>query len=389
MTENPSGVDATHRRKQTHPVLLLLAALLVAGAFAAGYYVALVRHPLAENEQMNAETVAKTIGLNPAGQQHLDPMYHDANGDLLADPPPADQCIDPEKLTFSYVTEEPASFGHVFSDLLAAISKATGKPVEYVAYKSPAEQLNAIRDGQLHIAGLNTGLVPVAVNNCGFIPFCALATADGTKSYKMEIIVPAGSEIQSVEDLRGHEIVLTDPASNSGFKAPLAVLVDDYNMRPVIDFRIRYSGSHEASIDGIARGDYQAAAVASDVLARAVAAGAIRKQAYRSIYQSAAFPTAGFGYAYNLKPELAEKIKQTMLDFQWKGTSLAKQFGPSGESRFAPVDYKKDWAPVRHVDEEIHGVQNLRELMDQVRHAATAPAESAAAAPAASQPAEH
>ena len=43
---------------------------------------------------------------------------------------------------------------------------------------------------------------------------------------------------------------------------------------------------------------------------RAVANGEIKKEQYRVIYNSADFPTAGFGYVCNLKPELAATISE-------------------------------------------------------------------------------
>ena len=370
MTETSPAVTGV-KKKRTNPLMLLLVALIAAGAFGLGYYLALVQQPLASNQQMNSDLVSSTIGLDSGGALRLDESYRDGDGDLIADPPAAAECIDPPKLTFSFVTEEPATYKDVFADLLVALSKATGKPVEYAVYKSPAIELAAMREGKLQVAGLNTGLVPAAVNLCGFVPVCALAEESGNHAYHMEIIVPADSALQTVTDLKGHEITLTDPASNSGFKVPLAVLVKENNLRPVIDFRIRYSGSHEQSIEGIEHKQYQAAAVASDRLARAMASGAIKKEDYRTIYRSSDFPTAGFGYAYNLKPELAAKIKDTLLNFEWKGTSMGKEFQASGQSKFAAVDYKKDWEPVRKVDAEIRGVQNIRELMDEARGAST------------------
>ncbi len=94
-------------------------------------------------------------------------------------------------------------------------------------------------------------------------------------------------------------------------------------------------------------------AVANDVLKREVAAGTIKPAQFRSIYKSENFPTAAIGYAYNLKPELAAKIRAAILDFDWKGTGLEKEFGASNQTRFVPVDYKNDWALVRRVDDSI------------------------------------
>jgi phosphonate transport system substrate-binding protein len=69
----------------------------------------------------------------------------------------------------------------------------------------------------------------------------------------------------------------------------------------------------------------------------------------RSIYKSETFPTTGYGYAHNLDPKLVEKIKEAFLKFPWEGSALAAEFKKEG--KFIPIDYKKDWAVLRKIDE--------------------------------------
>jgi phosphonate transport system substrate-binding protein len=230
--------------------------------------------------------------------------------------------------------------------------------VQYVPYKTSEDELTAMAEGKLHVAGFNTGNVPVAVSKCGFVPVCNFATADGVSTYQMELIVPADSPIQSVTDIQGRELTLTQPGSNAGFKVPL-VLMKDNQLLPARDFTVRYSLGYEQSIAGIANKTYQAAAVASDVLARAVAADNIKKEQYRTIHKSDTFPTAGLGYVYNLKPELAAKVKDAFFSFEWKGTGLEREFGGGHQAKFVPVSYKNDFASVRKIDDAIRSTRPL------------------------------
>ena len=291
---------------------------------------------------------------NPVSNR-LNSKYVDADGDLVADAPtdPAKQ-IDPPTLVFSYVAvEDPSEYKNAFADLMSHISKATGKPVSYLAATATDEQLPALRDGKLHITALNTGNVPVGVCEAGFVPVAGLGDANGTSKYEMEILVAAISPIKTVDDLRGHELTLTDPGSNSGYKAPLVLLKSDFGLLPGRDFGIRYSGGHEQSIRGLANGTYEAIAVANDVLKHELSDGTIKPEQFRSIYKSESFPTAAIGYVYNLKPELAAEIRGAILDFDWKGTGLEKEFGSSNQTRFVPVNYKNDWSLIRRIDDNI------------------------------------
>jgi phosphonate transport system substrate-binding protein len=127
--------------------------------------------------------------------------------------------------------------------------------------------------------------------------------------------------------------------------------MNDFDLLPQRDFEWAFTYGHDASIQGIASGKYQAAPTASDMLARATSRGEIDDSKYRVIYESERFPPASLGYVHNLAPELAEKVTRTFKDFNWSGTGLEREFAPSGVTSFVPVRYKDDWALVRRIDD--------------------------------------
>ena len=348
----------SRRNKGVHisTVTLVVASLAIVGVAYAIMYQQQVAAPLRQKlADQNAILTRMTGLMNPHANNLLSPSYADANGDLVADAPtdPAKQ-LDPPALRFSYLAVDDAQpFKESFAALTDAIAKATGKPVEYVPFSDAKDELAAIRDGKLDIAGFNTGSVPIAVCAAGFVPVAEMAGPSGEAGYQMEIIVTRDSPIQKLADLRGHELTLTEPTSNSGYKAPL-VLMRENGMKPPDDYLLRYSQGHVESIRGIKNKRFEAAAVANDVLKREIAAGVIGANDYRSIYKGeSSFPGAALGYASRLKPELAKKISDVLLHFDWKGTGLEKEFGPEGKTHFIAVDYKKDWEYVRRIDENI------------------------------------
>jgi phosphonate transport system substrate-binding protein len=155
-------------------------------------------------------------------------------------------------------------------------------------------------------------------------------------------------------------MTFTDLGSNSGFKAPLVLLRNDFHLEPGIHYDVNVSYSHEKSIEGIAKRKFEAAAVADELLKRAVSRGLIEESQFRSIYHSEDFPPAAIGYVYNLKPELADQIRAALLSFDWKGTPLAKAYGPAGKARFVPISYKDQWSFVRYIDDEIGRMPGYR-----------------------------
>jgi phosphonate transport system substrate-binding protein len=282
----------------------------------------------------------------------LDSRYCDTNGDLIADTPAdaADQ-LDPSTLIFAYTpVEDPAVYKEAWSDFLTYLEEKTGKKVLFFPVQSNAAQIEAMRSGRLHIAGFNTGSNPLAVNCAGFSPFTIMAKADGSFGYEMEILTFPGSGIEKVEDIRGQQLAFTSPTSNSGFKAPSAILKADFDMIPDRDFEAVFSGKHDNSILGVANQDYLAASIANSVRDRMIKRGVITADQTISIYKSQTFPTTGFGTVYNLKPELRAKIEDAFFSFDWAGSSLEEEFSKSGESQFIHMTYQDFWSVIRKID---------------------------------------
>jgi phosphonate transport system substrate-binding protein len=298
------------------------------------------------------------VSLIPANAQQncprgtLDARFCDANGDLVADAPTdPKQWVDPPVLIFAYTpVEDPAVYAKVWDGFLKHMEKVTGKKVQFFPVQSNAAQLEAMRAGRLHIAGFNTGSNPLAVNCSGFVPFTMMARADNSFGYEMEIITYPGSGITKVPDIQGKTLAFTSQTSNSGFKAPSALLKSEFKMVAGQDFKPAFSGKHDNSILGVANKDYPAASVANSVMKRMLARGVVKPDQLVSIYKSQTFPTTGYGYVYNLKPELAAKVKEAFFTFEWEGSDLKKEFAKSGEAKFIPITYKGHWDVVRKID---------------------------------------
>jgi phosphonate transport system substrate-binding protein len=282
----------------------------------------------------------------------LDERFCDVDGDLIADIPsdPA-QLIDPDTLIFAYTpVEDPAVYKTAWSDFLEHLKAETGKDVVFFPVQNNAAQIEAMRSGRLHIAGYNTGSNPLAVNCAGFRPFTIMASEDGNFGYEMEIITYPGSGIESLADIKGKQLAFTAPTSNSGFKAPSAILKADYGLVPDRDFEPVFSGKHDNSILGVANKDYPAAAIANSVMSRMIERDVIKPEQVVSIYKSQTFPTTGFGVVYNLTPELQDKIRNAFFSFEWEGSSLQEEFEKSNEGQFLPITYKEFWEVIRKID---------------------------------------
>jgi len=284
----------------------------------------------------------------------LDVMYCDENGDLVADLPKNEKnWVDPDTIIFAYTpVEDPAVYQDIWQPFMDYLAEVTGKDVRFFSVDSYAAQVEAMRAGRLHVAGISTGPTPFAVNLAGYVPFAIMGGADGQFGYTLQVFVHADSDLYSLEDLKGKRVAHTTPTSNSGNLAPSA-LFPSYGVVPGEDYEIEFSGSHENSALGVVARDYDAAPVASEVVDRMAERGLYDPADIRIIFETDPFPTTSYGYAHNLHPDLVEKIKEAFLTYKFAGTPLGEEFGVDG---FIPITYQKQWDVIRTIQKN-NGIQ--------------------------------
>jgi phosphonate transport system substrate-binding protein len=384
--DQPTPTPVAPKSSFSLPRLLLLAVVLVAAAGAVYGVAYLQNQPPAPADPAVA---FKPYLAEQTRYAKMADGYTDANGDLIADPPtdPA-KFVKPDEITFTVVaTDNPIEAEKVWKPFLEHLQKTTGvKKASYAMELFPTppatktekkeneggaeeqdggppptpqsgtveQQLEALKAGKLHVTAFNTGFVQAAVNTAGFVPLFCPAAADGKFAYEMEIIVPAGSPVKTPADLKGTKsLAFVAMSSNSGAKAPLVTLKDKFNMLPGRDYEFVVSGTHYRSIDGVAAGKYAAAPVANDLLGRHVDAGKVKPDQFRSIFTSDPFPPITFGVANNLDPKLRADVERAFETFNFEGNEVGKFYSSPKRVKFTRIDYKKDFAYVREIDEKL------------------------------------
>ena len=308
----------------------------------------------------------RMVGLHDPIEHRLDEQYSDANGDLVADAPQDEKLwLDPPTINFSYLASEQDRYSEVWANFSKFVGEKTGKPVKFVPQESADGQLQAIRNGELHLAGVNSGSVPLAVNNCGFVPICSFGADDKLATYRLQFIARSDSPVRKLEDIRSRQLALTEPTSNSGWKAPMIFLLREHKLKPILDYDIVQMRTHANSINAIAEGEQEIAAVASDELELAQSRGQIKKEDYVVIYESDPICNNVLGYVHNLKPELAESIEKAIYEFDWTDSKLAEEFSTIGASQLVSVDYKQDFKLIREIDNAMgrrHAIEERAKL---------------------------
>lgn len=137
--------------------------------------------------------------------------------------------------------------------------------------------------------------------------------------YYSVVIVPSGSKIKKLEDLKGKTVAFVDEQSSSGYLYPKMALqkkgIDIKSLKEVI-----FSGNHSASVELLEDKKVDAAAVFSDDEKGREGAWtqfAKTKQKFRVIWQSAPIPNDPFCVRqdfYDEYPKITHTLMFTLID---------------------------------------------------------------------------
>jgi phosphonate transport system substrate-binding protein len=354
--------------------VVLLLCLVAAIAYAGSAYWE-TRQATSSQRQTDAEAV-RTMGIVDTPPKKLAANFTDVSGTLLADPPTdAAKLIDPPALVIGHLEDADSdSLAIDWTEFDKHLAKATGKPVTDMSVENGPSQIDNISSGKINIMALHGVDAPFLVNNCGFHPVAVLGDESGVWGNRLDLIVPANSPISKPSDLKGKTLTCTGPRSIVGYRGAIVLLLQNEGLRPNVDYFVSWSMGQTESIDGVAHGTYPIAAVSDEKLHSLMRSKheekRITESQYKLIYQSDVFPRTAIGYFYNLKPDLANKVRDAVLSFKPAETEDGDK-----PMHFMPVDYKKDFALVREIDDRFDP-----RLEPKTKHAA-APATRPATGP--------
>jgi phosphonate transport system substrate-binding protein len=330
-----------------------------------------------DSRDETAAVTVRTMGLVDVTPRKLAAGFTDASGRLLADPPAAsNQLVDPPKIVLAHIqssSEDAASFS--WPAFEAYLSKAIGREVTDAPFENGPDEMPRVKAGEFTLLALHSADAPYLVNNFGYQPIAILGDDSGATGNRLDIIVPTDSPLKSLGDLRDQSVTCTVPSSITGYRAAIALLMENAGLRPNVDYTVTWSTGQRRSISGIADKELTVAAVSDDKLKSMTSAGDVSASSYRTLFSSGVIPRLTIGYFYNLKPELADKIKSAILAYRPTETAPVKLSkaakkaaqaddadameaadtaagdAPAAPMHFLPADYKKDFELVRQIDD--------------------------------------
>jgi phosphonate transport system substrate-binding protein len=231
------------------------------------------------------------------------------------DPAQASQAPHEPVLRFSVAAiESPRSTFSSYTRLFDRMGQLLHSRVELEQRRTYREVNDLLIGGQLDAALLCTGgYLDLQRRSPGAVEVVAVPVVDGEESYRSVIVVAAGGEVRDVADLRGRRFAFTDEISFSGHLYALHVL-RERGLDPERFFgAVTFTGAHDRSVQAVANGLVDGAAVHGGVLVQLEAADPSLQRRLRVIHRSPPLGAMPVVVSTRLPPEQRARLRTVIL----------------------------------------------------------------------------
>jgi phosphonate transport system substrate-binding protein len=261
---------------------------------------------------------------------------------------------EPEALCVGVITfEEIQLTARKFSGVMRAIEEATQKKCNWFFPSSYTSLIEAQLRGFVHISyyGPRSYLLAHDLSGGVIEAFACALWGSGPyrkkiKGYQSYLIVKADSAYETIHDLKGKNLALTDPASTAGDLIPKAQLGEHLQTKISEYFgKIFYAGGHDAAALRVLEGKADAAVVADVTMDWAVDAKRYGPDELKIIWKSKLIPLNCFAWRKDLSSNLRGKISQALININ--KTEFGKQYLKAVRSDSIVKSHHKDFDIIR------------------------------------------
>ncbi|WP_226531308.1 phosphate/phosphite/phosphonate ABC transporter substrate-binding protein [Microbacterium paraoxydans] len=188
-----------------------------------------------------------------------------------------------------------------YQPLMDYIADLTGKTVEYHESTDYAALIEAAVAGKVDVASFSGFTYVTATNNgAELTPISSIVTEEGQEpGYYSQAIVPADSDITSIDGFKGKKVCFVDPSSTSGYLFPSYNLLEA-GIDPKTDVTPVFAGKHDVSVTKVGEGVECEAGFAED--------SEVEKSDKVKVVEETMVPGAPLVYSSALPDDVAKKL---------------------------------------------------------------------------------
>lgn len=204
------------------------------------------------------------------------------------------------------------------------LSEVLGCPVEEILASDYNAIIEALRTGSAEMAYMGSQALALGVERTDLEPIVMKAEdGDPNKAIYHSVLIASSSndEINSIEDIKGKTMAFVDPDSTSGNLVPTAEIIQafpDEELNSDIlhtngDFfeAVSFSGSHQAGLQAVIKGDVDVVPISDQILASEIANGNAAEGDVKIIHESGAIPAEAIVVAEHVDQD----TRDTLTDF--------------------------------------------------------------------------
>jgi len=226
--------------------------------------------------------------------------------------------------------------------------------------------IQAIAADQIEFAffGSSSYAAAYTATDGGVVPLVSRLQNDGSTGYYSIIVTRCDSGLNDLASLEGKVLAFADPDSTSGYAVPY------FNVSKEVDpttyfAAIPFSGSHEAGVQGVVNGTFDAAATymtneTNGIIPRMVTKGMIEEGEACPIWKSPEITSGPLAARANLPEELIDAMRTAVMEIPEKDAAAFKEMSGGVDST------QKGWIEVDH--DRYQWIVDMRQwLKDQRR----------------------
>lgn len=203
-----------------------------------------------------------------------------------------------------------------------------GCEVEEIQASDYSAIIEALRTGSADMAYMGSQALALGVERTDLEPIVMKAEdGDPEKAIYHSVFITnaANTDINSIEDIKGRTMAFVDPDSTSGNLVPTAEIIqafpgDGLNsdmLHTNGDFfeAVSFSGSHQAGLLAVVKGDVDVVPISDQILASEIANGNAAESDIKIIHESGAIPAEAMVVAEHVDQATRDKLTEFLTSY--------------------------------------------------------------------------
>ena len=223
---------------------------------------------------------------------------------------------DPVKLNMVFVPASEKGDDNDYVNLIKIIEKLSGLEIKTIRVTDYNAAVEAMRAGRAQIAWYGGKTYIQAAEIADAEAFAAgVRKGDKDASYFAYFVVPAGSPLKTLKDIKGKTLALNHIGSTSGDLIPqVEMMTVSLSAKNKDDFKkVFYAGSHDACLLAVINKHVDVCGMSSRNFDARLADNTFKREQVRIIHRSSPVPPPPLAYSRKLPIEIRKKIKHATL----------------------------------------------------------------------------